>query len=92
MVVVPNEAKLNELAEFYVETVSNIVADVVTGDYKNFTKFIEEGDKPILITPINFIVYLTGVSQIYAHDCYLQNVHLDNLLMKRKALGGASEV
>ncbi|WKF73636.1 hypothetical protein QYM42_02400 [Lactococcus lactis] len=86
MVVVPNEAKLNELAKFYAETVSEVVADVNAKDYENFTKFIENTDKPIKITPIHFIVYLTGVSLEVADDYYLKNKKLEHLLTKRASL------
>ena len=86
MVVVPNEAKLNELAKFYAETVSEVVADVNAKDYENFTKFIENTDKPIKITPIHFIVYLTGVSLEVADDYYLKNKKLKHLLTKRASL------
>ncbi|WDA68336.1 hypothetical protein [Lactococcus lactis] len=86
MVVVPNEAKLNELAKFYAETVSEVVADVNAKDYENFTKFIENTDKPIKITPIHFIVYLTGISLEVADDYYLKNKKLEHLLTKRASL------
>lgn len=93
MVKVPDEAKVNELAEFYAETVSDVVTGVIPQDYQNFTKLIEKSKKSILITPINFIVYLTGISPTEAHDYYLKNKSLDNLLPKRKDLiGEANEV
>ena len=86
MVKVPASAKKYELAKFYAETVSEVVADVTAKDYENFTKFIENTDKPIKITPIHFIVYLTGVSLEVADDYYLKNKKLEHLLTKRASL------
>lgn len=86
MVNVPNKAKKKELAKFYAETISEVVAQVTPEDYINFTKFLEKTDKPFQITPIHFIVYLTGISLPDANDYYLKIKPLDELLIKKEAL------
>lgn len=86
MVKVPNRAKKKGLAEFYAKTVSEVVSDVAPKDYQEFTRFVENADKSINITPIHFIVYLTGVSLLDASDYYLKIKPLEQLLSKRAAL------
>jgi hypothetical protein len=86
LVKVPNRAKKKELAEFYAETISEVVAGVVPRDYQEFTKFIENTNRPIKITPIHFVVYLTGISLEDANDYYLKIKPLDQLLTKRASL------
>ncbi|MEY8514202.1 hypothetical protein [Lactococcus taiwanensis] len=83
MVNVPNKAKKKELAKFYAETVSKVVSGVTPEDYIAFTKFLEKTDKPVKITPIHFIVYLTGVTISEARTLYLEKCPLKQLIQKR---------
>lgn len=74
------------MAKAYVEMVSKFVNDVTIEDYKSFTGYLERADKDIVLSPPNFIAYLTGFNQKVCTDCFLRFTKLDKKMDKRPSL------
>lgn len=86
MVRLKNSARTSSLAKAYIELVSHVVKDVTVDDYKAFTTYLEGTDKDIVLSPPNFISFLTGISQVKSVEYFLKFEKLNEKLSKRAAL------
>ena len=86
MVRLKNSARTSALAKAYIELVSHVVQDVTVDDYKAFTTYLEGTDKDIVLSPPNFISFLTGISQVKSVEYFLKFEKLNEKLSKRAAL------
>ena len=86
MVRLKNSARTSSLAKAYIELVSHVVKDVTVDDYKAFTTYLESTDKDIVLSPPNFISFLTGISQVKSVEYFLKFEKLNEKLSKRAAL------
>ena len=86
MVRLKNSARTSALAKAYIELVSHVVKDVTVDDYKAFTTYLEGTDKDIVLSPPNFISFLTGISQVKSVEYFLKFEKLNEKLSKRAAL------
>ena len=86
MVILKNSARTSSLAKAYIELVSHVVKDVTVDDYKAFTTYLEGTDKDIVLSPPNFISFLTGVKPVQSVEYFLKFETLEEKLSKRDAL------
>ena len=86
MVRLKNSARTSALAKAYIELVSNVVKDVTVDDYKAFTTYLEGTDKDVVLSPPNFISFLTGIKPVQSVEYFLKFEKLDEKLQKRSAL------
>ena len=86
MVRLKNSARTSALAKAYIELVSHVVQDVTVDDYKAFTTYLEGTDKDIVLSPPNFISFLTGIKPDRSVECFLKFEKLNEKLSKRAAL------
>lgn len=86
MVKLADSAFTAELAKYYVDSVSHVVKDVTVEDYKAFTTYLEGTDKDIVLSPPNFISFLTGIKPVQSVEYFLKFEKLDEKLQKRPAL------
>ena len=86
MVRLKNSARTSALAKAYIELVSHVVQDVTVDDYKAFTTYLEGTDKDIVLSPPNFISFLTGIKPVKSVEYFLKFEKLNEKLSKRAAL------
>lgn len=86
MVRLKNSARTSSLAEAYIELVSHVVKDVTVDDYKAFTTYLEGTDKDIVLSPPNFISFLTGIKPDRSVEYFLKFETLEEKLSKRATL------
>ena len=86
MVRLKNSARTSALAKAYIELVSHVVKDVTVDDYKAFTTYLESTDKDIVLSPPNFISFLTGIKPVQSVEYFLKFETLEEKLSKRDAL------
>ena len=86
MVRLKNSARTSALAKAYIELVSHVVQDVTVDDYKAFTTYLEGTDKDIVLSPPNFISFLTGIKPVQSVEYFLKFETLEEKLSKRDAL------
>ena len=86
MVRLKNSARTSALAKAYIELVSHVVKDVTVDDYKAFTTYLEGTDKDVVLSPPNFISFLTGIKPVQSVEYFLKFETLEEKLSKRDAL------
>ena len=86
MVRIKNSARTSSLAKAYIELVSHVVQDVTVDDYKAFTTYLEGTDKDIVLSPPNFISFLTGIKPVQSVEYFLKFETLEEKLSKRDTL------
>ena len=86
MVRLKNSARTSALAKAYIELVSHVVKDVTVDDYKAYTTYMEGTDKDIVLSPPNFISFLTGIKPDRSVEYFLKFETLEEKLSKRDAL------
>ena len=86
MVRLKNSARTSALAKAYIELVSHVVQDVTVDDYKAFTTYLEGTDKDIVLSPPNFISFLTGIKPVQSVEYFLKFETLEEKLSKRDTL------
>jgi len=86
LVRLKNSARTSALAKAYIELVSHVVQDVTVDDYKAFTTYLEGTDKDIVLSPPNFISFLTGIKPVQSVEYFLKFETLEEKLSKRDAL------
>lgn len=86
MVKLADSAFTAELAKYYVNSVSRVVQDVNFEDYKAFTTYLESAKKDIVLSPPNFISFLTGIKPVKSVKYFLKFETLEEKLSKRASL------